>query len=53
MATTEGGQEGHLDSEQGRVAVSRDFYDREFTADVVDFTELSQLKIVPLVLAKR
>lgn len=51
--TTGGGKEGFFEVDRGKVAVSRDLQDREFTLDIADFERLSHLEIVPLVLAKR
>jgi len=51
--TTGGGDEGWFDSKQGKVPVSRDLQDREFTIEIADFEELSHLEIVPLTLVKR
>lgn len=51
--TTGTGKEGYFNSDRGRVPVSRDLQDREFTIDIADFEQLSQLEIVPLVLVKR
>lgn len=50
---TGGGDEGQFDSDRGRITVSRDLQDREFTLDISDFEQLSQLEIVPLVLFRR
>lgn len=44
---------GYFDVVRGRVPVSRDLEGREFTLDITDFEELSQVEIIPLVLSKR
>ena len=46
-------KEGYFDVVRGRVPVSRDLEGREFTLDITDFAELSQVEIIPLVLVKR
>ena len=46
-------KEGYFDVVRGRVPVSRDLEGKEFTLDIIDFVELSQVEIVPLVLVKR
>lgn len=50
---TGGGDEDTFDADRGRVPVSRDLQDREFTIEISDFEELSQVEIVPLLLFKR
>jgi hypothetical protein len=41
------------DRDENRVVVSRDIQGREFTVDILDFEELSQLEITPLRFARR